>query len=360
MKKLLFFSLLISLNTWGQTKIEAYIDSSETGTKSVIIGYNRKTSDNGDALRGITLTKYGSGVVGVGYGFFGKGVYGIADSGTGADNGIGVYGFSQVFEGVHGLSNGPFGIGVSGECYSYYGVLGTTAYGNGVRGIATHAGIGGYFSSTSGHALITNSGNVGIGISAPINILEVNGRARLRHTGNTAGIWMNNSANSASVADGAFYGMKNDTEAGIWIGNNWRFWVNSAGNGYLNGNLIQTSDKRLKKDFSPLHNSLQTIAQLNGYHYKWLEESRSKDLQTGLIAQEVQKIFPELVQTDEKGFLSVNYIGLVPHLIEAVKELRNENNALKGKNQSLESRLDKIEALLTAQLQQLVDGAKSK
>jgi hypothetical protein len=91
---------------------------------------------------------------------------------------------------------------------------------------------------------------------------------------------------------------------------------------------------------------LSNIYKLNGYHYKWIEESRSKDLQTGLIAQEVQKIFPELVQTDEKGFLSVNYIGLVPHLIEAVKDLRDENSSLKTKNQTLESRLNKIEAML--------------
>jgi chaperonin cofactor prefoldin len=99
---------------------------------------------------------------------------------------------------------------------------------------------------------------------------------------------------------------------------------------------------------------LSNIYKLNGYHYKWIKESRSKDLQTGLIAQEVQKIFPELTQTDEKGFLSVNYIGLVPHLIEAVKDLRDENNSLKlknqaleTKNQTLESRLDKIEAMLS-------------
>jgi hypothetical protein len=55
-------------------------------------------------------------------------------------------------------------------------------------------------------------------------------------------------------------------------------------------------------------------------------------LQTGLIAQEVEKIFPELVKTDEEGFKSVNYIGLVPHLIEAIKELKLENQELKSDN----------------------------
>lgn len=195
-------------------------------------------------------------------------------------------------------------------------------------------------------------GSVGIGLSNPKEILDVNGRMRIRHTiiGGfplTSGLWMSNSTNSLNDADGAFYGMKTDTETGFYIGNNWRFWVNSSGNGYLNGNLIQTSDKRLKKNFSPIKNSLSSIYKLNGYQFNWIEEARSRDLQTGLIAQEVQKIFPELVQTDEKGFLSVNYIGLLPHLIEAVKELRDENNSLKNKNQTLENRLDKIESMLS-------------
>ncbi|GGD42188.1 hypothetical protein GCM10011514_02700 [Emticicia aquatilis] len=194
---------------------------------------------------------------------------------------------------------------------------------------------------------VAGLGSVGIGLNNPNEILDINGRARIRHNGSTSGIWMSNSTNSLSSADGAFYGMKTDTETGFYIGNGWRFWINSAGNGYLNGNLIQTSDKRLKKNFLPIKNSLSSIYKLNGYQFNWTEEARSRDLQTGLIAQEVQKIFPELVQTDEKGFLSVNYIGLVPHLIESIKELRDENNSLKTKNQTLESRLDKIEAILS-------------
>ncbi len=305
------------------------------------IAHHANPSFHVSGIKGISRsnTTYGYGVSGEHYGL-GAGVYGNSDSGTG------VFGYSIHNYGVVGDSKGV--IGVWGNCDNNYGVFGTTNSGLGVYGSSSGTGTAGYFSSFSGYALITGSGRVGIGVSTPNNILDVNGRVRIRHTNNSSGIWMSNSTNGLSDADGAFYGMKTDTETGIYIGNLWRFWVNSAGNGYLNGNLIQTSDKRLKKDFSPLNNSLTDISRLSGYHYKWIEESRSKELQTGLIAQEVQKIFPELVQTDEKGFLSVNYIGLVPHLIEAVKELRNENNALKNKSQSLESRLDKIEALLTA------------
>jgi hypothetical protein len=199
---------------------------------------------------------------------------------------------------------------------------------------------------------VLKNGNVGIGVSNPsLNTdekVDIKGRLRIRSTTSTAGVWFNNSTNNIASANGAFYGMKADTETGIWINDAWRFWVNSVGNATLLGTLTQSSDKRLKKDFTSLTHSLSNIYQLQGYHYKWIEASRSQDLQTGLIAQEVQKIFPELVQTDEKGFLSVNYIGLIPHLIEAVKELRHENKDLKNINQKLENRLEKIEALLSA------------
>lgn len=69
-----------------------------------------------------------------------------------------------------------------------------------------------------------------------------------------------------------------------------------------------------------------------------------------MIAQEEEKIFPQLVKTDEEGFRSVNYIGLVPHLIEAIKELKAENERLKSDTEktkaSTEQRITDMEAKL--------------
>lgn len=76
----------------------------------------------------------------------------------------------------------------------------------------------------------TGNGLVGIGINAPSELLDVNGRMRVRHKpNNTAGVWMSNSLNSTAVGDGAFYGMKSDTEAGVFIGGAWRFGVTNTG-----------------------------------------------------------------------------------------------------------------------------------
>lgn len=126
-----------------------------------------------------------------------------------------------------------------------------------------------------------------------------------------------------------------------------------AGTVTASGSVL-TSDIRLKKDFTRLNSSLSKLYKIDGYHYFWKDETKNKDLQTGVIAQEVEKIFPELVQTDDKGYKSVNYIGLIPHLIEAVKELKNENKdlkELKNENKELKNRLEKIEALLSASTQ---------
>lgn len=96
-------------------------------------------------------------------------------------------------------------------------------------------------------------------------------------------------------------------------------------------NISCPSDIRLKRDITPLQNGLQTITQLNGYNYYWKDETKGTTLQTGVIAQELQKLAPNLVQAGDKGELSVNYNGLIPYLIEAIKEQQKEIEQLKRK-----------------------------
>lgn len=98
---------------------------------------------------------------------------------------------------------------------------------------------------------------------------------------------------------------------------------------------LYSSDIRLKKGITPLANSLQAVSQLQGLHYYWKDGSTNTQLQTGFSAQHVKDIFPELVNEDENGYLSVNYIGLIPHMVEAVKQLKSENDLLKTQIQHL-------------------------
>lgn len=103
-------------------------------------------------------------------------------------------------------------------------------------------------------------------------------------------------------------------------GSNTRMQLTSTGNLSIDGTLTQNSDTRLKKNISPLQNSLQKILSIGGYHYNWIDKSRDNNLQTGLLAQEIEKQMPELVKKDEDGMKSVNYTGLTPYIIEAMKE----------------------------------------
>ncbi len=113
--------------------------------------------------------------------------------------------------------------------------------------------------------------------------------------------------------------------------------IYKSGDGTLAGTLLQLSDARLKKEVAPLKKSLSKLMQLQGVHYKWnsVKPHDTTNLQTGLIAQEVEKILPELVKEGSDGYKSVNYIGIVPYLVEAIKELEAENKQLKIESVSL-------------------------
>ncbi|HWV31040.1 MAG TPA: tail fiber domain-containing protein [Dyadobacter sp.] len=211
---------------------------------------------------------------------------------------------------------------------------------------------------------ILRDGKIGLGIDAnsPEYLLDVGGRIRIRHNGTTSGIHFNNSQN---VVDG-FMGMKTDAQIGLYINNQWRFWIDNTGNGTLGGTLTQSSDRRLKRDFAPLASSLEKFSHLKGYHYYWKDKDRDQSLQTGLVAQDVEAQFPELVKTDDKGFKSLNYTGLIPHLIESVKELAKqnakleaENAAFRADNQAIGQKLAAIAARLD-QLSSLRDETTAK
>jgi hypothetical protein len=78
-----------------------------------------------------------------------------------------------------------------------------------------------------------------------------------------------------------------------------------------------SSDESLKKDIHTIENAVEKINQLRGVNFTWKDTDEKS---AGVIAQELQKVFPELVSKNENG-LSINYNGLIGVLIEAIKEL---------------------------------------
>ena len=112
--------------------------------------------------------------------------------------------------------------------------------------------------------------------------------------------------------------------------------------------FIYYSDRRLKKDIKSLDNSLYNISKLRGVRYSW---KKSWEKEIWLIAQEVEKIYPDLVETDkEDGMKSVKYGNIVAILIEGVKELYNKVvgnsdriDVLEKENVELKERLEILE-----------------
>lgn len=92
--------------------------------------------------------------------------------------------------------------------------------------------------------------------------------------------------------------------------------------------VVSNSDKRLKEDIQPLQNSLDKVINLEGVTYKWIGKEKTN---IGFIAQDIDKIIPEVVSEDNKGYLSVNYSAIIPVLVEAIKELKEEINELKSR-----------------------------
>ncbi|MCB9190050.1 MAG: tail fiber domain-containing protein [Flavobacteriales bacterium] len=123
--------------------------------------------------------------------------------------------------------------------------------------------------------------------------------------------------------------------------------LNSSYTLIVNGRLKttginETSDARLKKNVTSIANALDMVKQLDGVTYNWKDEEYpdmglNNEKQFGLIAQEVEKIIPELVRTDEDGWKSIEYTHMVPVLIEAIKEQQKTIDLLKHKVEKLES-----------------------
>jgi hypothetical protein len=95
-----------------------------------------------------------------------------------------------------------------------------------------------------------------------------------------------------------------------------------------------SSDVRLKHDIVPFAHLLDKVAQLQPVHFYWRagefkERHFGVKQSFGLIAQEVEKVLPELVSEDEQGYKAVNYSKLPLLTLQAVKELKAENDALK-------------------------------
>jgi len=94
---------------------------------------------------------------------------------------------------------------------------------------------------------------------------------------------------------------------------------------------FHSSDRNLKNNIIKITDSNNVINSINGYEFDWNDKTDREGHDYGVIAQEVEKVAPTLVKKRADGYLSVDYIKLIPFLIEEVKGLNNRIKILEEK-----------------------------
>lgn len=136
---------------------------------------------------------------------------------------------------------------------------------------------------------------------------------------------------------------------------------------FFNSDFLSHSDMRYKKNIYPIEKSLDKISKIGGFYYDWKvkeypKKKFSQRRQVGVIAQDVEKVLPEVVQTDSKGYKSVNYSKLTALLIEGVKELKKEVESQKKEINELNTTVNTLQNLLNenALLRKQIANLKEK
>jgi hypothetical protein len=121
--------------------------------------------------------------------------------------------------------------------------------------------------------------------------------------------------------------------------------IENFGAGVIGGTC--SSDARLKRNIAPITGSLEKLARVQPVTYEWRqnefpERHFGAGRMPGLIAQEVERVLPELVTTDDKGYKAVRYgEPLEMEMLQAIRELRSENESLKERVAQMEMRLNR-------------------
>lgn len=293
------------------------------GSTSIVGISNQPPGDPTPAGTGVEGRGGGVGVVGRG----GTGVIGIGGSGV---NGVGVEGDTTLGTVFLASTNG--------------GTAFKASMGAGTIFVAETGGVG----PSAEKFRIDNNGDTSIGLagaapSAKLGVLNSSGQG-IHSTGSSFGVRGVTTGTAAGLygqATGSGAGVQAQSASGPIIngldsGFATVFQVTQAGDVFATGANLIASDARLKTNIEQLTGVLEKLEQVRGVSYERIDREGS-DRNIGVIAQELEAVFPELVSTwGDDGYKAVAYGNMTAVLIEAVKELNAENKDLQARLGDLE------------------------
>ena len=108
--------------------------------------------------------------------------------------------------------------------------------------------------------------------------------------------------------------------------------MSAAGKALFNDDVVafSSSDKNLKDNITPIENPIDKIKEIGGYEFDWNNKSSYEGHDVGVIAQEIEKVLPEVVTTRDNGYKAVKYEKIVALLIEGIKEQQSQIDDLKN------------------------------
>ena len=201
--------------------------------------------------------------------------------------------------------NASFAVGHSSEAKGFFSVAmgGSTAHADGTTAMGMYTNAVGLYSTSMGS--YTTARDYSSLVIGRYNLTGTEG-----NSGSPTGFFTAN--NAFVIGNGTADSARSDA-----------FVVKFSGNTTINndltvtGDIVVSSDARLKANIVSLGSTLAKLLLIDGKRYTMKKNGKQK---IGVLAQDIQKVFPELVTTDDKEMLAVNYQGLVPVLINALKE----------------------------------------
>ena len=276
---------------------DKFWDTDSIGDYSVVMGSNSMAQGTSSISLGASNKSYGYNSVTIGR----------ANTATG-QNAI-VLGYNNEASGGYSVSLGRSN--VSGALYSVTLGYNNLSSGNFAFAANAYNEAQGRYSAAMGYNNRTSFGATALG----------------RYNDDTG------SANSWVSTD-ALFTVGNGTSSGNRKN---AFVVYKDGDAGLSGVLNMISDERFKENITPINYGLEDLLKLQAVSYNWKDRQvKGNGRDIGVIAQDVQQVLPELV-SEKNDHLSVNYIGLIPILIESIKDQQEIIHQLEKRIETLEN-----------------------